>query len=133
MSNENYLHNDLTEQIIKAYYIVYNELGYGFLENVYQNGLIFEMKNMNLDVKANYPISVHYKNQIVGNYKADILVNDLVILELKAVESLLKEHEYQLVNYLKATNIEIGLLMNFGNKPDIKRKFYTNDRKKLYQ
>jgi len=126
---EKYFHNELTNTIIKAFYNVYNELGFGFLENVYQNALYFELRNNQLKVEAQKAIKVYYQNQLVGNYKADLIVNDTVILELKAVDFLLEEHELQLINYLKATNIEIGLLLNFGKKPEIRRKIFTNDRK----
>ena len=127
---EKYIHKELTDKIIEAFYNVYNELGFGFLENVYQNALYFELINNRLKVEAQKAIKVHYQNRIVGNYRADLIVNDAVILELKAVEYLVEEHELQLINYLKATNIEIGLLLNFGKKPEIRRKIFTNDRKK---
>ena len=128
---EKYFHKDLTDKIIKAFYSVYNELGFGFLENVYQNALYFELKNNQLKVEAQKTIKVYYQNQLVGNYKADLIVNNTIILELKAVDFLIEEHELQLINYLKATNIEIGLLLNFGKKPEIRRKIFTNDRKKI--
>jgi GxxExxY protein len=126
-----YLHNELTDKIISAFYNVYNELGFGFLENVYQNALYFELVRNQLKIEAQKSIKVYYQNQLVGNYKADLVVNDIIILELKAVEYLIEEHELQLINYLKATNIEIGLLLNFGKKPEIRRKIFTNDRKKI--
>lgn len=107
-------HEELTEQIIKAFYKVYNTLGYGFLEKVYQNALFFELKKMNFDVVKQKNIDVHYFGEQVGDYFTDLIVNDLVILELKAHKCILEEHENQLVNYLKATEIEVGLLMNFG-------------------
>jgi len=126
---ERFFHKDLTYKLIKAFYKVYNELGFGFLENVYQNALYFELKNNQLKVEAQKPVKVYYQNQLVGNYKADLIVDNTIILELKAVEYLAEEHELQLINYLKATNIEIGLLLNFGKKPEIRRKIFTNDRK----
>jgi len=128
---KNNLFNKLTEIIIKAFYNVYNELGFGFLENVYQNALYLELLNNQLKVEAQKVIKVYYKKNIVGNYKADLIVNDVIILELKAVECLVEEHELQLINYLKASNLEIGLLLNFGKKPEIRRKIFTNDRKNL--
>ena len=131
MNTSNYLHKELTDKIIKAFYNVYNELGFGFLENVYQNALYFELINSQLKVEAQKAIEVYYQNRLVGSYKADLIVNNVIILELKAVEYLMEEHELQLINYLKATNIEIGLLLNFGKKPEIKRKIFTNDRKKI--
>jgi len=121
----------LTNKVISAFYNVYNELGFGFLESVYQNALFFELKNNQLNIEAQKTIKVYYQNKLVGNYKADLIVNDIIILELKAVDYLVEEHEFQLINYLKATNIEIELLLNFEKKPEIKEKFFTNDRKKI--
>lgn len=126
-----YLHQEITDKIIKAYYQVYNTLGYGFLEKVYHNALIIELNKLGFDVKSQSPIKVYYEGTLVGNYYADIIINETVILELKANESLCEEHEYQLLNYLKATDIEIGLVLNFGKKPEIKRKIFTNDRKTM--
>ncbi len=125
-----FLHQEITEKIIKGYYKVYNTLGYGFLEKVYENSLAIELKNMGLDIKCQQPIKVMYENNIVGEYFADILVNNLIIIELKACSELNNEHECQLINYLKATNIELGLLMNFGKKAEYKRKVYMNKYKK---
>jgi len=126
-----YLHQEITDKIIKAYYQVYNTLGYGFLEKVYHNALIIELNKLGFDVKSQSPIKVYYEGTLVGNYYADIIINDTVILELKANESPCEEHECQLINYLKATDIEIGLVLNFGKKPEIKRKIFTNDRKTM--
>jgi len=126
---ENYLHNDITDKIIKAYYKVYNSLGYGFLEKVYHNALLIELRRMGLDCKSQYPIKVYYEDFQVGEYYADIIVENLVIIENKASEILVEEHEYQLINYLKATELEVGLLLNFGKKPEFKRKIFTNNRK----
>ena len=128
---EKYKHKELTDKIIQAFYCVYNELGFGFLENVYQNALYFELKNKGFKVEPQKAINVYYQTQLVGKYKADLVVNDLVILELKAVDYLVEEHELQLINYLKATDKEIGLLLNFGMKPEIRRKIFSNDRKKM--
>ena len=125
------LHQELSNIIIKNFFKVYNELGFGFLENVYQNALYLELKNQNFTVEAQKPIEVFYQNTRVGLYKADLIVENKIIIELKAVECLLEEHELQLINYLKATNIEIGLLLNFGKEPEIRRKIFTNDRKKI--
>ena len=125
-----YKYKDLTDKIIQAFYCVYNELGFGFLENVYQNALYFELLNKGFNVEPQKAIDVYYQTQLVGKYKADLIVNDLVILELKAVDFLLVEHELQLINYLKATNKEVGLLLNFGMKPEIRRKAFDNERKK---
>jgi len=125
-----YLHQDKTEKIIQAFYKVYNILGYGFLEKVYQNALLIELRRMGFECKSQYPIRVFYEAYPVGDYFADILVDDCIIIENKAAEALCEENDFQLINYLKATNIEVGLLLNFGKKPAFKRKIFTNDRKK---
>lgn len=124
---EQYLHKELTSKIIKCFYDVYNELGYGFLEKVYENALKIELEKNKLFVEKQKPIRVYYDDQLVGEYFADLIINEQIIVELKATESLCEEHEFQLINYLKATNIELGLLLNFGKKPEIKRKIFTND------
>ena len=116
--------------IIKLFYKVYNELGFGFLEKVYQNALFMELTANGFEVEPQKQIKVYYNGRQVGDYYADIIVNDLIILELKASERLLQENESQLINYLRATNIEVGLLLNFGVKPEVKRKAFSNDRKK---
>ena len=120
------LHEGITDKILKAYYNVYNTLGYGFLEKVYENALYLELIGMGLECERQKPIDVFYKNTKVGNYFADIIVENTVILELKAAEGIAEEHEFQLINYLKATNIEVGLLLNFGKTPQFKRKVFTN-------
>ena len=120
------LHKDLTDTIIKAYYNVYNALGYGFLEKVYENAMLIELRKMGLNVQKQVPINVFYENQLVGEYFADLIVEKLVIVELKAAESICEAHEFQLINYLKATELEIGLLFNFGKTPQFKRKIFTN-------
>lgn len=122
----NYKHSDLTELIIEAFFKVYNTLGYGFLEKVYENALCHELSSMGLSVQSQYPINVFYEGVQVGTYYADIVVNDTVIVELKAAEELCEEHECQLINYLKATDKEVGLLLNFGKKPRVRRKVYSN-------
>ena len=122
-------HEQLTEQIIKGFYTVYRALGYGFLEKVYENSLVIELRKMRLEVVQQAEIKVYYAGVVVGEYYADLLVADAVIVEIKAVRALLAEHEAQLLNYLKATPYEVGLLLNFGPKPEIKRKVYDNERK----
>jgi len=126
MSADNYKHTEITEKIIKAFYNVYNELGYGFLEKVYENSMLIELSGMGLFVEKQKPIRVSYQGKEVGEYYADLIVNESVIIELKAAEALCEEHEYQLINYLKATDIEVGLLLNFGKKPEIRRKVFAN-------
>jgi GxxExxY protein len=123
------LHKETTDQIFRAFYKVYNELGFGFLEKVYENAMFLELSSMGLICEKQKPIKVYYAGQKVGEYFADIIVNNFGIIELKAAESLCEEHEFQLINYLKATEIEVGLLLNFGKKPQYKRKIFTNDLK----
>ncbi len=123
------LHKELTGKIRKAFYTVYNILGYGFLEKVYENALLIELRKQGVNCKSQCPIKVYYDGEKVGDYYADIIVEENVILELKAAEAIVEEHEFQLINYLKATEIEIGLLLNFGKTPQFKRKIFTNDRK----
>jgi len=121
-SYNNYKHIDLTEKIIGCAYKVYNELGAGFIEKVYENALMIELKNEGLAAQQQYPVKVYYQEILIGDYVADIVVEDKVIVELKAVSHLTKAHEVQLVNYLKATKLEVGLLINFGDEISIKRK-----------
>jgi GxxExxY protein len=128
MDND-YLYTDLTAEIIKKFYIVYNKLGYGFLEKVYEKALKFELEKAGLLVERQRPIEVYYETELVGEYFADLLVENKVIIELKTAVIICEEHEYQLINYLKATEIEVGLLLNFGKKPEIKRKAFSNINK----
>ena len=123
------LHKEITEKIIKSYYKVFNALGYGFLEKVYENSMAFELRKQGLEVKSQHPITVFYETEIVGEYFADIIVNDIIVIELKAASTLTEDHEYQLINYLKATEIELGLLMNFGKEAEFKRKIFMNKYK----
>ena len=117
---------------IKAFYNVYNQLGYGFLEKVYENAMMIELKKFGLECRSQTPIKVFYdKSFQIGDYYADIIVNDKLILELKAAESICEEYEAQLLNYLKATDIEIGLLFNFGKQPQFKRKIFENKFKNI--
>ncbi|MDH5507505.1 MAG: GxxExxY protein [Anaerolineae bacterium] len=127
-----YKHSGLTEQIISAFYNVYNELGYGFLEKVYENAMAIELQQAGLKSVQQSPIRVYYAGQLVGDYYADIIVSDLIIVELKAIKTLTAQHEAQLLNYLKATTYETGLLLNFGPKPQIKRRAFENTRKEWW-
>ena len=131
MGNENYKHAEITEKIIKAFYNVYNKLGFGFWEKVYEHAILIELRKMGVGVVNQYMIKVFYDGVEVGNYFADLFVENSVIVEIKAAEGLIEEHEAQLVNYLKATNIEVGLLLNFGKKPSFKRKVFSNEFKTL--
>lgn len=116
---------DKTSNIINAFYEVYNELGYGFIENVYQNALYKELRRRKIPCVAHPRVDVYYKGEVVGYYEADIIAYDTVILELKALSNLCEAHELQLVNYLKATSLEVGLLLNFGPKPEVRRKVFS--------
>jgi len=122
-------HNALTEEIIKVFYRVYNALGYGFLEKVYENAMIIEFKKEGLPAFQQAPINVIYENELVGQYFADIIVDEKIIVEIKAKKNLMAEDEAQLLNYLKATDKEVGLLINFGPKPEISRKVFDNTKK----
>ncbi|MGI8640738.1 MAG: GxxExxY protein [Pyrinomonadaceae bacterium] len=127
----NLKHADVTGQIIKDFYKVYNTPGFGFAEKVYENSLFAELVEAGFLVKQQEPINVFYNGKLVGEYFADLIVEDCVIVEMKASVTLVEAHEAQLLNYLKATKIEVGLLLNFGQKPEYRRKFFTNDRKDL--
>ena len=123
------LHKELTDRIIACFYKVYTNLGYGFLEKVYENAMLIELNKNGLKAISQYPIKVNYDGVSVGEYFADIIVEDKVIIELKASANLVPENILQLQNYLKATNIEVGLLLNFGKKPEIRRKTFHNNLK----
>ena len=123
------LHGQVTELLIRAFYQVYRELGYGFLERVYENALAIAARNLGMEIRQQVPIRVHYQGIVVGDYSADLLANNVVIAELKATKALAEEHEAQLLNYLKATPYEVGLILNFGPIPQHKRKVYENHRK----
>jgi GxxExxY protein len=126
-----YKHSELTQQIIGIFYAVYNALGSGFLEKVYENALVIRLQKAGFTVAQQHPIKVYFDGVVVGEYFADLVVNDLIILEIKAVTELIEAHEAQLINYLKATPYEVGLLLNFGPKPQVVRKAYDNHRKAL--
>ena len=126
---KNIKYKSLTEKIIRIFYRVYNNLGYGFLEKVYENAMMIEFKREDVSAFSQYAIKVFYEDEIVGEYFADILVDNKVIVEIKATRNLALENEAQLLNYLKATDKEVGLLLNFGPKPEIKRKVFDNLRK----
>ena len=116
-------HRELTEEIIGCAYRVYNKMGFGFLESVYEKCMIIELRKAELDAESQKHLTVCYEDEIVGEFVADIIVNDLIVLELKSVRRIIKEHEVQLVNYLVATGKPVGLILNFGEtKVEIKRK-----------
>lgn len=116
-------YQDLTSQVIAAAYSVHNTLGSGFLEKVYENALFIELNEKDLIVNQQVPIPVYYKSIKVGDYFADLLINKTIIVGIKAVENLLPIYETQLVNYLTATGLDIGLLINFGSSVVVKRKY----------
>jgi GxxExxY protein len=127
--HQDFKYKKLTEKIISIFYKVYNRLGYGFLEKVYENALMIEFKKEGFPAVPQFPIKVFYEGEIIGEYYADILVDNKVIVEIKASKHLVKENEAQLLNYLKATDCEVGLLLNFGTEPEFKRKAFDNLRK----
>jgi len=123
-------HADITDKILKAFFTkVYRRLGYGFLEKVYVNSLVIELRRMGLKAEGQVRILVYYDGAVVGEYYADLVVEDLVIVECKAIKQLGDDDEAQLLNYLRATAYEVGLLLNFGPKPDFRRKAFDNANK----
>lgn len=126
MKSNNFKYSAITEKIIKETFYVYNQLGSGFLEKVYENALILRLKKLFLNIQSQFPIRIFFEEELIGEYIADIVVESKVIIEIKAIKKLLPIHEVQLVNYLKATKMEVGLLLNFGDKMEIKRKVYSS-------
>ncbi|HZI46275.1 MAG TPA: GxxExxY protein [Pyrinomonadaceae bacterium] len=124
-------HKELTETIIGVFYEVYNELGHGFLESVYERAFELALISENLDVLRQIDVPVWFRGQKVGDFVADVLVNKSVLLELKAARTLDSAHEAQMLNYLRATDIEVGLLFNFGIKPEFRRLVFENSRKQV--
>jgi GxxExxY protein len=127
--NQELRYKEITNKIIRAFYNVHNVLGYGFLEKCYERAMIIELGKMGLKAESQYPIKVFYDSQEIGDYKADIIIEDKVILELKAAKDISEEHLAQLLNYLKATPIEVGLLLNFGVEAKFARRSFDNVRK----
>jgi GxxExxY protein len=123
-----YKHSELTGEIIKCAQNVHNTLGFGFLEKVYHNALVLELNKLGFDVESEKPITVYYHGQTIGEYFADLVVAKKVILEIKAVQAINPAHEVQLVNYLKATDIDVGLLLNFGKSLEVRRKIFETAR-----
>jgi len=126
---QDFKHKELTEKIINIFYRVYNKLGYGFLEKIYENAMMIELKREGILAVSQSSIKVFYEGEVIGEYYADILVDNKVIVEIKAAKRLVEENEAQVLNYLKATDIEVGLLLNFGTEPEVKRKAFDNKRK----
>jgi GxxExxY protein len=123
-------HSELTDQIISAFFEVYNDLGYGFLETIYASAMEIVCLEKGLQVQTELPIRVCFRGKDIGHYSADLVVNDLVLVELKAARSLCEDHSAQVLNYLRAMKYELGLLLNFGPRPQIKRFVFDNDRKR---
>jgi len=123
-------HDDLTQKIIGVFYEVYNELGAGFVESVYREAMRLALRQANLKVETEVPIQVRFRGEVVGVFRADLVVNDTVLIELKASEGIIREHEAQTLHYLRATSIEVALLMNFGPMPRFKRLVMDNELKK---
>jgi GxxExxY protein len=129
-SNNKLKHREITDVILKVFYKrVYAQLGYGFLEQVYENAMAYELQESGLVVARQQRIDVYYRGMVLGEYFADLVIDEKVIIELKAARQLLPQHEAQLLNYLRATQYEVGLLLNFGPKPTHRRKAFDNNRK----
>ena len=124
-------HKDITDKIIRVFYEVYNELGHGFLESVYERSLEIALNSLGLKVCRQIEIPVWFRGKPVGDFTADMLIEGCVLLELKAARSLDASHQAQLLNYLRATEVEVGLLLNFGLKPEFKRLIFDNPRKAI--
>ena len=129
--DKNYKHSELTDKIIGVFYEVYNELGFGFLESVYRNSLRLALIEKGLSVEEEIRTPVYFRRNNVGDFKADLIVNQIILIELKTAETLVRAHEAQVLNYLRATSLEIGLLFNFGPRPQVRRLLYDNDRKRF--
>jgi GxxExxY protein len=124
-------HRELTEKIIGVFYEVYNELGHGFLESIYEQALAIALAQAGMKVERQVAVSVCFRGRQIGDFRADMLADGKVLLELKAARAIDQVHEKQLLNYLRATDIEVGLLLNFGVKPQFRRLVYENERKKI--
>jgi GxxExxY protein len=124
-------HSELTEKIIGIFYDVYNELGHGFLESTYAEALVVALEESKLSTARQVPVPVWFRGRKVGQYYADLIVEGVILLELKAARTLESAHEAQLLHYLRATEIEVGLLLNFGTRPQFRRLLFDNERKKI--
>jgi GxxExxY protein len=129
--DESLLHRGLTDNVIRVFYDVYNELGFGFLESIYEEAMLIALREKGLDVEQQVPVPVWFRGRSLGTFEADLIIDGLVIVELKAVKQLVEAHTAQLMHYLRATKIEVGLVMNFGQKPEFKRRVFENSRKGL--
>ena len=126
-----YKYSELTEQIIGVFYEVYNELGFGFLEKVYEEAMAIALRERGLEFQQQSPVPVWFHGHKIGSYDADLVVGGVVLVELKACKTLEPAHEAQLLHYLRSTEIEVGLLLNFGPRPQVKRLAFENERKKI--
>jgi GxxExxY protein len=124
-------HSELTDKIIGAFYEVYNELGYGFLESTYSEAMVIALEQLGYRAVREVPVPVWFRGRKVGQYFADMVVDDRILLELKAARTLERAHEAQLLHYLRATEIEVGLLLNFGLRPQFRRLLFDNERKRI--
>ena len=129
MNERQLLHADITDVILQGFFHVHNTLGYGFLEKIYENALKITLRKKGFAVEQQQPIKVYFEGEEIGEYFADLIVAGKVIIELKAADTICSAHESQLLNYLKATDIEVRLLLNFGRKPEFRRKIFHNAKK----
>jgi len=127
--DSNYKHSELTDVIIGVFYEVYNELGFGFLESVYRNSLHLALLEKGLAVEQEVPVTVFFRGKNVGDFRADLVVNGAILLELKTADHIVAAHESQVLNYLRSTSLELGLILNFGPKPQVRRLLLDNFRK----
>jgi len=127
--DSNYKHSELIEAIIGVFYEVYNDLGFGFLESVYRNSLRLALLEKGLSVEQEVAVSVFFRGHNVGDFRADLIVNGTILLELKTAEQIIAAHESQVLNYLRSTSLELGLILNFGPKPQVRRLLLDNLRK----
>jgi GxxExxY protein len=127
--NADFKHHELTSRIIGVFFEVYNELGFGFLESVYREAMMIALRSKGLSVEKDFPLNVRFRGQVIGEFRADLLVSGAVLAELKAVRSLEAAHEAQTLNYLRAGVLEVALLLNFGSKPQLRRLVFANARK----
>jgi GxxExxY protein len=127
--DSSYRHSELTDGIIGVFYEVYNELGFGFVESVYRNSLRFALQQKGFSVEQEVPVSVFFRGKCVGDFRADLVVSSTILLELKTAEKIIPAHESQVLNYLRSTALEIGLILNFGPRPQVRRLLLDNSRK----
>jgi GxxExxY protein len=131
--NSRLLHHSLSEQLIGAFYDVYNELGYGFTENVYQRAMAYALDDRGVPRAREVPVAVYYKERLVGDFRADLIVDDRIVVECKSVPALASSHEKQILNYLAITGLQVGFLLNFGPNTEFRRFVMTVDRSRRRQ